>query len=136
MNPKLTIQEKLKDLRVERRLTLEQLAEETGISKSALGKYEADMKPMTTRTSALSASSAHRFRKLDMTIEKHRQTIIDTFVNAVFVHDDKILLTYNFKDGTRTITLSDIEAAATESGSDLEMFGAPKRSTPNRGASF
>ena len=42
MNPKLTIQEKLKDLRVERRLTLEQLAEETGISKSALGKYEAD----------------------------------------------------------------------------------------------
>lgn len=38
----LTVQEKLKDLRVERRLTLEQLAEETGISKSALGKYEAD----------------------------------------------------------------------------------------------
>lgn len=38
MNTKLTIQEKLKDLRVERRLTLEQLAEETGISKSALGK--------------------------------------------------------------------------------------------------
>ena len=42
MNPKLTIQEKLKDLRVERHLTLEQLAEETGISKSALGKYESD----------------------------------------------------------------------------------------------
>ena len=42
MNPKLTIQEKLKDLRMERRLTLEQLAEKTGISKSALGKYEAD----------------------------------------------------------------------------------------------
>lgn len=42
MNVKLTIQEKLKDLRVERRLTLEQLAEETGISKSALGKYESD----------------------------------------------------------------------------------------------
>ena len=32
MNTKLTIQEKLKDLRVERHLTLEQLAEETGIS--------------------------------------------------------------------------------------------------------
>lgn len=42
MNTKLTIQEKLKDLRVERHLTLEQLAEETGISKSALGKYESD----------------------------------------------------------------------------------------------
>lgn len=42
MNTKLTIQEKPKDLRVERHLTLEQLAEETGISKSALGKYESD----------------------------------------------------------------------------------------------
>ena len=42
MQQKLTIQERLKDLRVERGLTLEQLSVETGISKSALGKYEAD----------------------------------------------------------------------------------------------
>ena len=42
MQPKLTIQERLKDLRVERGLTLEQLSAETGISRSALGKYEAD----------------------------------------------------------------------------------------------
>ena len=42
MQPKLTIQERLKDLRVECGLTLEQLSAETGISKSALGKYEAD----------------------------------------------------------------------------------------------
>ena len=42
MQPKLTIQERLKDLRVERGLTLEQLSVKTGISKSALGKYEAD----------------------------------------------------------------------------------------------
>ena len=38
----LTIQERLKDLRVERGLTLEQLAEHTHLSKSALGSYEAD----------------------------------------------------------------------------------------------
>ena len=42
VNTKLTTQEKLKDLRVERHLTLEQLAQESGISKSALGKYESD----------------------------------------------------------------------------------------------
>lgn len=42
MQIKLTIPERLKDLRVERHLTLEQLAEATGISKSALGKYETD----------------------------------------------------------------------------------------------
>ena len=38
----LTIQERLKDLRVERGLTLEQLVEQTRLSKSALGSYEAD----------------------------------------------------------------------------------------------
>ena len=38
----LTIQERLKDLRVERGLTLEQLAEQTHLSKSALGSYEGD----------------------------------------------------------------------------------------------
>ena len=42
MQPKLTIQERLKDLRVECGLTLEQLSAETDISKSALGKYEAN----------------------------------------------------------------------------------------------
>ena len=38
----LSIQERLKDLRVERGLTLEQLAEKTHLSKSALGSYEGD----------------------------------------------------------------------------------------------
>ncbi len=38
----LAISERLKDLRVQRGLTLEQLAEQTGLSRSALGSYEAD----------------------------------------------------------------------------------------------
>ena len=39
MNIKLTLGERLKDLRVERNLKLETLAEQTGLSKSALSKY-------------------------------------------------------------------------------------------------
>ena len=43
MQPKLTVQERLKDLRVvDFKLTLEELAERTGLSRSALGKYESD----------------------------------------------------------------------------------------------
>ena len=42
MYAKLTIPERLKDLRVNMHLTLEQLAEQTGLSRSALGKYESD----------------------------------------------------------------------------------------------
>lgn len=42
MNCKLTLQEKLKDLRTERGLSLLELSEKTGISKYALGSYESD----------------------------------------------------------------------------------------------
>lgn len=42
MQVKLTIGERLKDLRTAQKLTLEQLAAEVGISKSALSKYESD----------------------------------------------------------------------------------------------
>lgn len=68
----------------------------------------------------------HRFRKLDVTNVQHRRMLIDTFVNAVFLYDDKLLLTYNFKDGTRTITFNDVKTAANKAGSDLDCLGAPK----------
>lgn len=67
----------------------------------------------------------HRFRKLDVTNVQHRRMLIDTFVNAVFLYDDKLLLTYNFKDGTRTITFNDVKTAANKAGSDLDCLGAP-----------
>jgi len=42
MKTRLTIQEKLRDLRAEKGFTLEQLSAETGIAPSTLGKYESD----------------------------------------------------------------------------------------------
>ena len=69
----------------------------------------------------------HKFRKLDVTKEAHRQMLVDTFVNAVFLYDDKLLLTFNFKDGTRTITLSDVQTATSDPGSDLDCLAAPEK---------
>ena len=40
MQTKLTIGERMKDLRVEKGLTLEALGQQTGLSRSALGNYE------------------------------------------------------------------------------------------------
>ena len=74
----------------------------------------------------------HKFRQLDMTQEKHRQMLIDTFVNAIFVYDDKLLLTFNFKDGQRTITLADTESIADESGSNLVCSGVPNKREDTR----
>ena len=71
----------------------------------------------------------HRFRKLDVSKKEHRQMLIDTFVNAIFLYDDKMLLTFNFKDGTKTITFSDVNNALerADSGSDLDCSGAPNK---------
>jgi hypothetical protein len=37
---------------------------------------------------------------------------LDAFVNAVFLYDDKLVLTLNWKDGTKTISLPEIESVA------------------------
>lgn len=69
----------------------------------------------------------HRFRKLDVTKQEHRKMLIDTFVNAIFLYDDKLVITYNFKEGTTTITFAELQSAidAVCGGSDMDSFGAP-----------
>ena len=70
----------------------------------------------------------HRFRKLDVTKQSHRKMLIDTFINAIFLYDDKMLITFNYKDGTKTITFGEAKEAAEKaaSGSDLDCSTAPK----------
>ncbi|MCR4876337.1 MAG: hypothetical protein K5922_04125, partial [Clostridiales bacterium] len=53
----------------------------------------------------------------------YQRQIIDTFINAIYVFDDKLVFTYNFHDGTETITLKEIEAAF---GSDLSQVAPPQ----------
>ena len=61
-----------------------------------------------------------QFKKTDVQNEEQRQRLIDCFVNAVFVYDDKIILTFNYKNSTKTIKLSDIK------NSDLDSLSPPK----------
>ena len=71
-----------------------------------------------------------RFRKLNPQIKSHRETLVNTFVNAIYLYDDKVLLTFNYKEGTKTISLDDVAtlAASGESGSDLGCFAPPAAS--------
>ena len=65
-----------------------------------------------------------RFRKLDPNVKSHRETLINTFVNAVYLYDEKVLIAFNYKDGTKTITFDEIAAkdAPAGNGSDLVNF--------------
>ena len=69
-----------------------------------------------------------RFRKLDVRQESHRKMLIDTFINAIFLYDDKVVLTFNYKEGTKTITFDDLKIALAEEkiSSDLDCQAAPE----------
>ena len=72
----------------------------------------------------------HRFRKLDVRQKSHRKMLIDTFINAIFLYDDKMVITFHYKDGTDTITIDDLKLALDKEklGSDLDCSTAPRRS--------
>ena len=42
-----------------------------------------------------------RFRKLDMTRPEQRQALVDTFINAIYLYDDKVLITFNYEDAKK-----------------------------------
>jgi DNA invertase Pin-like site-specific DNA recombinase len=62
-----------------------------------------------------------RFKDGDIDDPKYRQNIIDLFLNSVYVYDDRLIITCNYKDGARTVSLSDIN------GSDLVDYAPPKK---------
>ena len=64
-----------------------------------------------------------RFRKLDMSQQEQRQALVDTFINAIYLYDDKVLITFNYKEGTETVAFG--EAVKAEKSSDMSARGAP-----------
>ncbi len=61
-----------------------------------------------------------KFRELDLQSEDSRQALVDGFVNAIYLYDDEITFTFNYKDGSKTVSLADIEC------SDLKSSLAPR----------
>ena len=71
-----------------------------------------------------------RFRKLDMSLKDQRQALVDTFINSIYLYDDKVLIAFNYKEGTQTITFEEAaQAASKENGSDLDCFTAPRKTS-------
>ena len=58
-----------------------------------------------------------------MTQPEQRQALVDTFINAIYLYDDKVLITFNYKEGTETVAFG--EAVKAEKSSDMSARGAP-----------
>lgn len=72
----------------------------------------------------------HRFADMDYTDEACRKQLIKTFVNAVFVYDDKVVLTFNYSGDDRTITLHEIDAGLQQGVRLSRAAGHHKNRTP------
>lgn len=80
-----------------------------------------------------------RFRKLGLSTQRGKQTLIDSFVNVIFLFDDYAIVTCNYKDGEEKIAFEDIENSELgdyiknkpeQKCSDLFAFGDPDEYPP------
>ena len=62
-----------------------------------------------------------------MTQPEQRQALVDTFINAIYLYDDKVLITFNYKEGTETVAFG--EAVKAEKSSDMCARGAPRKTS-------
>ena len=63
-----------------------------------------------------------QFKHGDPDNKEYQRQIIDIFLNSIYVFDDRLVFTYNYKNGTQTVTMADIFAAV---GSDLKSRTPP-----------
>lgn len=68
-----------------------------------------------------------QFRSLDITAQAGRKMLIDIFVNRIYLYDDKLVITFNYKDNQKTVSFADAQESLqkAETGSDLDCPGAP-----------
>ena len=68
----------------------------------------------------------NRMRELNLMNEDSRECVIDTFINSVYVYDDKVVINFNCREDSETIPL-----AFMDSSSFLSEAGEPITHNPN-----
>ena len=79
-----------------------------------------------------------KFRKFDISQKKQRKALIEIFINAIFLYDDRMLITFNYKDGTQIVRFEDALTADGVEGksSDLSSSAGPKALSIRRESFF
>ncbi len=55
-------------------------------------------------------------REYDITVLEQRKRLIDAFVNAIFVYNDRLLFTFNYKRDAKTVLFSDLKSSDISKG--------------------
>jgi hypothetical protein len=67
-----------------------------------------------------------KFKGGDIENPDYRRSLVDIFVNSVFLYDDKLVITFNWKDGSKIVTLAELEAADNnDTAESFSIFATP-----------
>lgn len=122
MHPSLTIQEKLKDLRVANGLTTEQLSKATGLSKSALNNYENDKEKDISLVSLTTLAKYYRV-STDYLLGMHDNVVYaNTELSELHLSDDMIDLLKNSKINHRLLCEIATHKEFSNLMADIELF--------------
>ena len=66
-----------------------------------------------------------KFKGIDTSKIENKRKLIDCFVNAIYLYDDKFVLVLNYKSEAQTVTFSDIESS--DFGAYLAYQGEPQK---------
>ena len=80
-------------------------------------------KPFLTKEQI--AYAFEKFKKLDISTRESKQKLIDCFINAIYLYDDKVTFIFNYKNGTQTVSLDELSC------SDYNCLGAPSLNSLN-----
>lgn len=67
------------------------------------------------------------FKGGDPNDKAYQRQIIGIFLNSIYVFDDKLVFTYNYKKGSQAVSLDEVFAAF---GSDSQAGASPKKGHP------
>lgn len=58
-----------------------------------------------------------KFKDGDIDDTEYCKSIVDIFVNSIFLYEDKLVIAFNYKDGTKTVSLTEFESAVDDAES-------------------
>ena len=69
-----------------------------------------------------------KFREKDPEKEEDRKALVDTFINAIYLYDDKLTMTFNYRPGgtgeMKRITLSDLDSVGSPVDPPIPLSGS------------
>ena len=88
---------------------LDELEDKKKVLEEELYQEELDH-PVVSEEQILHA--LYHYKSLDISTKEGKQRLIDGFVNSIYLYDDRYVITFNYKNKSKTVTFEEIESSS------------------------